>query len=248
VLVSGAAFASNVVRVQAEAGARLPARAPGGPSPPSPTAAEAKALRQRAIDAAIDRAVLDYARGLAREDVRNDEAALRAALGGNLAPLTLGHGVIADLGEREALPRLPSGAYAPRPVRKPGEAVPMEHAWRIEALVDGDRVLAGLRAAGVAVAAGDGASGPPLRVTLLAPYDAAGLAALRAHLLALGAASVVPRRFTADEIALEVRGLAADVLARRLEVDPPTGFAAQAEVEAGEVPALRVRLTPRAAG
>jgi hypothetical protein len=118
----------------------------------------------------------------------------------------------------------------------------MEHAWRLEVLVDGDRVLAALRAAGLALAPGDAAAGGAVRIAVAAPYDAAALAALRARLVSLGAASVVPRRYAAEEVVLEVRGLAADVLVGRLASEPPAGYVAEAELSEADASALRVRL------
>lgn len=243
---SAAAFASNVVRVQAEGAAALPARVPGAAPAAAPSAAELKALRQRAIEAGIERAVLEHAGQLARESVRDDEAALRAALGEQLAALTLGHGVIAELGPREVVPRLPAGAPPPKP-RRPTDPIPMEHAWRIEVLVDGDRVLDALRAAGLAFAGGGGADAAAVSISVAAPYDAPALAALRARLEALGASSVVPRRYRAEEVVLEVRGLDADVLARRLVSEPPAGYAAEAELDSSDPTALRVQLVANAA-
>lgn len=238
-----AARAADAVRVQADGVAPLPPRTPGAARPAPPDAATLRALRQTALADGIDQAVLTYAARLARSEAREDPQALRAALGGgSLAAFTLGHGVVADLGAREAKPRLGPGDPAPRP-RKAGEPVPMEHAWRVEALVDGARVRAALEAAGLAwVSEADSATLAEL--VLEAPYDAPMLAALRARLTALGAQSVVPRRFQADGVTLQLRGLPPELVRERLVVEPPAGYAA--ELTAAEDPLLPMRVRMRA--
>jgi hypothetical protein len=234
-------LAQDAVRVQAEGVAALPPRVPGAPAPKPPDAAALQALRQRAVANGIENAVLAHARELARLDVRDDEDALRAALGPKLAELALGHGVLADLGAREAKPKLRPGDPPPRP-RKPTDPIPMEHAWRIEALVDSPRVRAALETAGLAlVSAADSATQAEL--LLEAPYDAAMLAALRARLTALGARSVVPRRYEAAGVTLIVRGLPDDRLRRRLAAEPPPGYRAEVLPPEREFAPTRVRLT-----
>ena len=237
---AASAVASDAVRVQAEGAAALPPFVPGAPPPP-PDAGALRALRQAAVTNGVENAVLAHAGSLAREEVRDDPAALRGALG-NLAQYTLGHGVLADLGPREAQPDLKPGQPPPRP-RKPTDPVPMEHAWRVEALVDGERVLAALRAAGLALTSG-GDPGATAELVLEAPYDAAGLAALRARVEALGAASAIPRRFSADEITLSVRGLPPDLLRQRLAAQPPVGFNTQLSGSEESPGQIRIRLIP----
>lgn len=239
--VPGAGRAADAVRVQVDGVAPLPPFVPGGPPAKPPDAAALRALRQAALANGVEAAVLAHASDLAREDVREDEAALRAALG-KLSDYALGQGVLADLGAREAKPKREAGAPPPKP-RRPTDPVPMEHAWRVEALVDGDRVAAALRTAGLALTSGAD-PGAALEVVLEAPYDAAGVAALRSRLEALGALAVVPRRFEAAQIVLSVRGLPAEVVRARVASQPPAGYAAEtsvSEVAPGEV---RVRLTP----
>ncbi len=237
------ARAADAVRVQADGVAPLPPFVPGQPPAKAPDAAGLRALRQAAVANGVEAAVLAHAGGLAREDVREDEAALRAALG-KLSDYALGQGVLADLGAREAQPKLRPGARPPKP-RRPTDPVPMEHAWRVEALVDGDRVAAALRAAGLALTSGAD-PGAAIEVVLEAPYEAAGLAALRARLEALGALSVVPRRFEAAQIVLSVRGLPADVVRQRVASQPPVGFAAETAVSEAAPGEVRIRLTPLA--
>lgn len=234
-LAPAATFAADAVRVQADGVAKLPPFVPGAPAPKPPTAEALRALRQLAVANGVETAVLAQASELAREDVRGNDAALRAALG-TLADYTLGHGVLADLGAREAKPK--GGGAAPR---KPGAAIPMEHAWRVEALVDGARVLEALRAAGLAVTS-DADGTAVAEVVLEAPYEAAGYAALRARLAALGALSVVPRRFSAEEVSLVVRGLPPEMLRQRLETQPPTGYQAEASANPELPTEIRVRL------
>jgi hypothetical protein len=118
----------------------------------------------------------------------------------------------------------------------------MEHAWRVEAIVDGDRVLAALQAAGLAFAS-DANAGATSEVVLDAPYDAAGLAALRARLTALGASSVVPRRFSAEAVVIAVNGLPAELLLLRLASEPPDGFSAETRAAEGDSGRVLVRLT-----
>jgi hypothetical protein len=177
-----ACLADAAVRVQADGVAPLPPFVPGAPRARPPDAAALSALRKTAVANGIDSAVLAHAAQLARRDVRGDAAALRAGLGGELAAFTLGHGVLADLGPRELKATPKPGDPAPR-TRKPTEPVPMEHAWRIEVLVDGARVQAALAAAGLALSSG-GESGAVAEVVLEAPYDAPMLAALRVRLRA----------------------------------------------------------------
>ncbi len=241
VLAAAAVSASEALRVQADGVAALPARKRGDPAPRPPDAATLRALRQTALTNGIETAVLSYASQLAREETRADEAALRSALG-DLAGYTLGHGVLADLGPREVQPKLLPGDPPPHP-RLASDPVPMEHAWRIEAIVDAERVLAALQSAGLAFASGE-AGGTAFEVVLEAPYDAQGLAALRARLTALGAERVVPRRFSAEAVALSVRGLSAELLLRRLASEPPSGFSAETRASDVEAGAVRVRLTP----
>ena len=235
------AQAQAAVRVQAEGVAKLPPRVPGAPAPKPPDAAAFQALRQAAVANGIETAVLTYASQLARADVRSDEAALRTALGAKLAALTLGHGVLADLGAREAKPKRKPGDPPPRP-RKPSEPIPMEHAWRIEALVDGAQVRAALEAAGLALVTGAD-SAAQAELVLSAPYDAAMLAALRARLGALGARSVVPRRYDATGITLSIRGLREELLRDRLATDPPSGYSAQVLPREEPLDPIYVRLT-----
>lgn len=236
-LAAPAALASDAVRVQADGVAKLPPFVLGAPAPKPLTAEALRALRQLAVGNGVEAAVLAYASEQAREDVRADEAALRAALG-SLADYTLGHGVLAEIGPREARPRPGGPVLTPR---RPGAPIPMEHAWRVEALIDGTRVIEALRAAGLAVtSSADGAA--VAEVVLEAPYDAAGFAALRARLAALGALSVVPRRFSADAVLLVVRGLPPDMLRQRLETQPPSGFAAETSSSEESPTEIRVRL------
>ena len=236
--VSGA---GEAVRVQAEGGFALPPRIPGDPPAPKPDAAALRAQRQAAVAKGIENAVLAYAAQFAREDVREDEAALRSALG-KLTEYALGHGVLADLGVREPKPKVKPGDPPPRP-RKATDPIPLEHAWRVEAVVDGARVQAALAAAGLALVSGADA-GATTQVVLEAPYDAQAVAALRARIAALGARSVVPRRFEAAEITLVVSGLPAEVIARRLASEPPAGFSAEAIVPETAPASVRVRLHP----
>jgi hypothetical protein len=227
--------------MQADGVAPLPARAPGAPLP-KPTAAELRALRKAAIADGVESAVLAYASSLVREEARDDEDAIRAALG-SLDGYALGHGVLRDLGVREAKPKTQRGDPPPKP-RQASAPIPMEHAWRIEALVDGAKVQAALERAGLAFTAAVDPASSAL-VVLEAPYDAAGLAALRSHLEALGALSAVPRRFQAQAIALSVRGLGAEAVRDRLAAQPPEGFTAVATLVDGTPPSVRVRLSPR---
>ncbi|HEU4429172.1 MAG TPA: hypothetical protein VFT98_10495 [Myxococcota bacterium] len=241
ILLAAPGLAQNAVRIQAEGVAKLPPRVPGAPAPKPLDAAAFQALRQSAVADGIENAVLAHARELARLDVRDDEDALRAALGPKLAELALGHGVLADLGPREAKPKQRPGDPPPRP-RKAGDPIPMEHAWRVEALVDSPRVRAALEAAGLAlVSAADSAAHAEL--VLEAPYDAAMLAALRAKLTALGARSVVPRRYEAAGVTLSVRGLPDDRLRRRLAAEPPAGYTADVLPREGDFGPTRVRLS-----
>lgn len=232
---------SEAVRVQADGVAALPARRPADPAPKPPDAATLRSLRQTALANGIEAAVLSHASQLAREETRADEVALRAALG-KLAEYTLGHGVLAELGPREVQPKPRPGEPPPKP-RRPTAPVPMEHAWRVEAIVDGDRVLAALQAAGLAFAS-DANAGATSEVVLDAPYDAARLAALRARLTALGARSVVPRRFSPEAVVIAVNGLPAELLLLRLVSEPPDGFAAETRAADGDSGRVLVRLTP----
>jgi hypothetical protein len=236
---AGAVFASDAVRVQADGVAKLPPFVPGAPAARPPDAAALREMRQAAVANGVEAAVLAQASELAREDVREDEAALRAALG-PLADYTLGYGVLAEIGPREAKPKRKPGDPAPRP-RRPKDPVPMEHAWRIEALVDGARLLGALRAAGLALTSGADSTALA-EVVLESPYDAAGYAALRARLSALGAASVVPRRFSAEGVVLNVRGLPPEMLRHRLESQPPVGFTAETSASEAAPSEVRVRL------
>lgn len=236
--------AGGAVRVQADGAFALPARKPGDPPAPKPDAATLRVQRQAAVAQGIETAVLAYAAQFAREDVREDEAALRAALGA-LADYTLGHGVIADLGVREPKPKRGPGDRPPKP-RRATDPIPLEHAWRIEAVVDGPRVQAALAAAGLALVSSADASAST-QVVLEAPYDAQALAALRARITALGARSVVPRRFEAGAISLVVSGLPADLIARQLASEPPGGFRAEAVVPESAPASVRVRLHPERA-
>jgi hypothetical protein len=239
--LGGPARAGDAVRVQADGVAPLPPFVPGQPPAKAPDAVALRALRQTAVAAGVEAAVLAHASELAREDVREDEAALRAALG-KLSDYALGHGVLAEIGAREVEPKRMPGDPPPKP-RRPTDPVPMEHAWRVEALVDGDRVAAALRAAGLALTSGEDA-GAAIEVVLEAPYDAPGLAALRARLDALGALAVVPRRFEASQIVLSVRGLRAEVVRQRIASQPPAGFSAETTVSEAAPNEVRVRLTP----
>lgn len=237
----GALRAADAVRVQADGVAPLPPRVPGARAPQPPDAAALRALRQAAVANGIDQAVLSYAAQLARADVRDDEAALRDALGGGpLAGFTLGHGVIGELGPREAKPKTRPGDPPPKP-RAPRDPIPMEHAWRIEAVVDAARVRAAVEAAGLALASG-AESAAAAEVVLEAPYDAPMLSALRARLRALGASSAVPRRYQADGVTLSVRGLSAQTVRAGLASDPPPGYAAALTPPDDAAPAVRVRL------
>ena len=237
-LLAGPALASDAVRVQAEGVASSPPPYRARPRRRAPTR-RSFALREKGVADGIESAVLAYASQLARPDVRDNEAALRAALGKNLAELTLGHGVLADLGAREAKPKTKPGA-PPRP-RKPNEPIPMEHAWRIEALVDGARVRAALELAGLALVTGAD-SGAIAELVLEAPYDASMLAALRARLVAIGARSVVPRRFEASGVTLVVRGLREQLVRDRLAADPPAGYSAEVKPSDATARAVRLRL------
>ncbi|MBM4384115.1 MAG: hypothetical protein FJ091_12205 [Deltaproteobacteria bacterium] len=237
--------AGGAVRVQADGAFALPPRIPGAPPAPKPDAETLRARRQAAVAKGIENAVLSYAAQFAREDARDDEAALRAALG-KLADYTLGHGVLADLGVREPKPKRQPGDPPPKP-RKATDPIPLEHAWRVEAVVDAARVQAALAAAGLALVSGADA-GATTQVILEAPYDAQALAALRARISAIGAQSAVPRRFEAAEITLFVTGLPADVLARRLASEPPAGFSAEATVPESAPASVRVRLHPERTG
>jgi hypothetical protein len=232
--------AEDAVRVQAEGAAALPALKPGAAPPPKPDAAALRALRQTAIAHGIGQAVLAHAAQLARPEVRDDEAALRAALGADrLADYALGHGVLGEIGPRATQAKRKPGDPPPKP-RRPADPISMEHAWRVEVLVDGARVRAALEAAGlVLVSRAD--SGAASEVVLEAPYDAAMLAALRARLVALGG-SAVPRRYEAASVTLSVRGLPPALVRERLASDPPLGYAVDVAAS-GETPAsIRVRL------
>jgi hypothetical protein len=240
---SASRAASDAVRVQADGVAPLPPSVPGKPAPTRPDAATLRQMRQAAVANGVEAAVLAHARELTRMDKRDDEEALRAALG-PLADYALGHGVLADLGAREAKPRVKPGDPPPR--QRPSDPVPMEHAWRVEALVDSARVLAALDAAGLALASSKD-SGTTTAVVLEAPYDAPGLAALRQQLATLGAISVVPRRYEAAEVVLAVRGLAPDVVVRRLAALPPAGYRAEVAASEIDLSEVRVRLAPDAA-
>jgi hypothetical protein len=242
-LSPSAALAADAVRVQAEGAAALPPFIPGAPPAKPPDAATLRALRQTAVADGIEQAVLAYAAQLARPELRDDEDALRAALGGGrLAAFALGHGVLGEIGAREAKPKRKPGDPPPKP-RKPSAPVPMEYAWRVEALVDATRVRAALDAAGAALVSGAD-SGARTEVVLEAPYDAAMVAALRARLVALGARSVVPRRYEATAITLSVRGVPPGVVRERLAAEPPAGYAS--EVLPQEDPLLPVRVRMRA--
>jgi hypothetical protein len=243
--VPAASFGDAAVRVQAEGVAPLPPFVPGAPRAKSPDAAELRALRQIALANGIENAVLAHAAQLAPAELRGDEAALRAGLGGNLADFALGQAVLADLGPREAKAKPKPGDPPERP-RRPADPVPMEHAWRIEALVDGARVQAALAAAGLALISGaDGSAVAEL--VLEAPYDAPMLAALRARLGALGARSAIPRRYEAQGVTLNVRGLRPELLRERLAADPPAGYAAEVQPPDGESLPIRVRMRAEAA-
>jgi hypothetical protein len=235
------ARAADAVRVQAEGVAPLPPFVPGSPAAKPPSAEALRALRQTAVDDGVEVAVLAQASELAREDIRDDETALRAALGA-LPDYALGFGVLADLGAREAKPR---PGDPPARARRPKDPVPMEHAWRIEALVDRARVSAALQAAGLALTS-SADSGAVVRIVLEAPHDAAGLAALRARLVALGAQSVVPRRFSASETVLVARGVQPEVIRQRIVSQPPAGFMAAASASEETPDEIRIRLTPAA--
>jgi hypothetical protein len=239
------ASAQDAVRVRADGAAPLPPRLPGAPAPKPPDAASLRALRQIAVENGAERAVLEHAAGLARPEVRDDETALRAALGDKPADFTLGVGVVGEIGPREAKAAQPAGAPAPPP-RRPSDPVPMEYAWRVEALVDSARVRAALAAAGLALAS-EADAGAASEVVLLAPYDAPMLAALRAQLGALGARNAVPRRYEADGVTLLVHGLSADSLREGLAADPPAGYGAELVPSSGEDAEIRVRLRPQAA-
>jgi hypothetical protein len=230
----------SAVRVQADGVAPLPPFVPGAPPAKRPDAAALRALRQTALANGIENAVLAHAAQLAPADLRGDEAALRAGLGGNLADFALGQAVLADLGPREAKPRLKPGDPPPRP-RRPADPVPMEHAWRIEALVDSARVQAALEAVGLALVSGADSSAVA-EIVLEAPYDAPMLAALRARLSALGARSAIPRRYEAQGVTLSVRGLRPELLRERIQADPPTGYAAEVLPREDESLPTRVRL------
>jgi hypothetical protein len=246
---TGAALAAGIQRVTVEGVAAVAPRVPGAPAAPPPSAAQLRQLREQALGDGIEKAVLGQAARLAREDARGDAAGLKAALPGSLADYTSGFGVLADLGERDAVP--PPGAAPAK--RRPQEPIPREHAWRIEALVDTDRVGAALRAAGIALV-GAGESGGDTLVLLEPPFDAQALAALRAQLRELGAARVVPERFSAAGVSVRATGLPPDALAHRLGLEPPEGYAAQLEGPTPEDPSVRVRLVrsaepaPAAAG
>jgi len=237
-------LADAAVRVQADGVAPLPPIVPGGPRAKPPDPAALRALRQTALASGIEAAVLSYAAQLALPDLRDDEAALRAGLGGSLADFALGHAVLADLGPREVKPRPKPGDPPPK-ARKPGDPVPMEHAWRIEALVDGARVEAALEAAGLALVSGADSSAIA-EVVLEAPYDAPMLAALRARLSALGAHSAIPRRYEAEGVTLNVRGLRAELLRERIAADPPPGYSAEVLPREDESLPTRVRMRARA--
>jgi hypothetical protein len=238
---SGAFAAGGAVRVQADGAFALPPRIPEAAPAPKPDAATLRTQRQAAVAQGIEKAVLAYAAQFAREDVRDDEAALRSALG-KPADYALGHGVLADLGVREPIPKRRPGDPPPRP-RRASDPIPQERAWRIEAVVDGTRVQAALAAAGLALVSAADAEAT-IQVVLETPYDAQSLAALRARISALGARSAVPRRFEASEITLVVSGMPADMLARRLTSDPPAGFRAEATVPESAPASVRVRMHP----
>jgi hypothetical protein len=229
-----------------EGAAPLPARIPGARPPKPADAATLRALRQAAVANGVETAVLRYAAGQARVGARDDEAALRAALGNRLADFTLGVGVLGEIGPREAKPKPQAGAAPERP-RKPSDPVPMEHAWRIEALVDGARVRAAIEAAGLALVSSADSSARA-EVVLEAPYDAPMLAALRARLSALGGSST-PRRSEASGVTLAVRGLPPALVRERVASEPPAGFSAEVAPE-GDPPSLvrvRLRAVPSAA-
>jgi hypothetical protein len=233
-------LADAAVRVQADGVAPLPAFVPGTPRAKPPDAAALRALRQIAVANGIENAVLAHAAQLAPAGLRDDEAALRAGLGGNLADFALGHGVLADLGPREAKARLKPGDPPPKR-RGPVDPVPMEHAWRIETLVDGARVQAALEAAGLALVSGADSSAVA-ELVLEAPYDAPMLAALRARLSALGASSAVPRRYEAQGVTLNVRGLPPALLRERIATNPPAGYSAELVAQEDASLPIRVRL------
>jgi hypothetical protein len=233
--------ADDAVRVQADGAVPLPPRKPGQGPASAPDAATLRTQRQAAVARGIENAVLEYAAGVAREEARHDEAALRSALG-TLSAYALGHGVLADLGVREPKPR-PGAKSVPR---RPDAPIPQERAWRVEAVVDGARVRAALQAAGLALVSGaDG--GARVVLVLEAPFDGPALSALRARVGEIGATQVVPRRFEAERITLVVSGLPADVVARRLASDPPAGFRAETSVLEAEEPSISVRLHPERA-
>ncbi len=236
-LLAASALGAGIQRVAVEGVAPLPPHLPGAPPAPAPTAAQLRQLREQALRDGIEKAVLGQAARLAREDARGDAALLRAALSGSLADYTSGFGVLADLGERNAVPP----PDAPPVKRGPRDPIPREHAWQVEALVDTDRVGAALRAAGLALVTGELGGGDTL-VLLEPPYDAQALAALRDQLRELGAQRAVPERFSAAGVAVRATGLAPDALARRLSLQPPEGYLATLSGPSPEDPAVHVRL------